>query len=257
MRALAAAILIGLALVAATPAGGDEDVRGVALENAKNDLTTAKKAEYLAYHAFKAGRVAEGIRDIKASEASVAEANGPVHYLEVPPAFGEIFPKDPWKNIVENWDNIRFFDEKAMGPNVAIAKRVQYLLAASEKKNDLIDLVTAELAHPPCVQVTDVRGPIVVNGVPQGKATLSVEVSCTKPVDEVDLVLPGLTIDQMQADNGDKAMLQGAILKVIGDGTSKQVGVTIQTSPDPAKGDQIDEVIEIKGDSYDAFDETM
>jgi len=52
-------------------------------------------------------------------------------------------------------------------------------------------------------------------------------------------------------------MLNGLIAKLLGDGTSKQVGVTIQTTPDPAAGDKVEEVIELEGDSYESFDETV
>ena len=258
MRVGAVAVLFAFALVSAAPAGsGDDDARIVALHNIKNDLGAAHTAEILAYHAFQRGRVAEGIADLKVAEKSVAEASPAIHYVNVAPSFNEIFPHDPWKNVTLNWELVGIYDQKAMNPNLTPAKRLQDLFEAIDKKNDLIELVTTELEHPPCEQLTDLRGPITVNGQPQGKATLSVEVSCTKPVKEVDLVLPGLTVEQMQPDQGDKAQLKGAILKLLGDGTSKQVGVVVQTTPDPAPGGKVEDVIEIKGDSYDYFTETM
>ena len=258
MRVAAVGMLLAFALVAAAPAGsGDDDARIVALHNIKNDLTAAHKAEVLAYHAFARGRVAEGIADLKVGEKIVTEASPAIHYVNAPLGFNEIFPQDPWKNVTLNWELIGIYDQKAMRPDLTFAKRRQYLFDALEKKIDLIDLVTTELEHPPCEQLTDLRGPITVNGQPQGKATLSVEVSCTKPVDEVALVLPGLTVAQMQPDQGDKAQLKGQTIKLTGDGTSKQVGVVVQTTPDPASGDKVEDVIEIKGDSYEYFVETM
>jgi hypothetical protein len=259
MRVAAVAMLLAFAvLFVAAPAGsGDDEARIVALHNIKNDLGAAHKAEILAYLAFKRGRVPEGIADLKVAEKSVQEAEPAIYYVNAPRSFDEIFPRDPWKNVALNWELVGIDDQKAMGPNLTLALRDRHLGDAIEKKNDLIELVTNELEHPPCEQLTDLRGPITVNGQAQGRATLTVEVSCTRPVEEVDLVLPGLTVDEMQPDQGDKAQLKGKIIKLLGDGTSKQVGVVVQTTPDPAGGDKVEDVVEIKGDSYDYFVETM
>ena len=91
---------------------------------------------------------------------------------------------------------------------------------------------------------------------PQGKASLEVDVSCNRPVDEIDLVLPGLTIDEMQPSKGDTATLHGVVVKLLGNGT-KGAGIVFQTTPDPAAGDMLKDVVEITGDSYDYFAETM
>jgi hypothetical protein len=108
----------------------------------------------------------------------------------------------------------------------------QKLLTAAEKKNDLIDLVTSELEHSMCSEVIDLRGPITVNGVPQGPSTLTIDTSCTKPVDSVYVDIPQAVIEQFSAGGTATATVEdgGELLKV-GVHGAKSGEVGVQTSP--------------------------
>ena len=63
----------------------------------------------------------------------------------------------------------------------------------SNIKKNLYELVDNEIRYPMCTELINLRGPVKVNGVPQGSSQLSVDISCTKPVNKVIVVVPRRT----------------------------------------------------------------
>ncbi len=109
-----------------------------------------------------------------------------------------------------------------------------------------------------CSEVIDLRGPITVNGVPQGPSTLTIDTSCTKPVDSVYVDIPQAVIEQFSAGGTATATVEdgGELLKV-GMHGAKSGEVSIQTSPDLVPGEALnEEVVPIHG-SPDYFPEVM
>jgi hypothetical protein len=250
------AALLALTVTAAAPARSNDDERHLALVTLQANVTEALKAERYAFNYNKSGSVDVATKELRAAAVVIKDTEQVASYLTTYKWLDGIHG-NPWDDVRSNIDYILTDDERAASPGTSVARRRQLLLSAGEKKNDLLDLVTAELKRPPCDEVIDLRGPITVNGVAQGHSTVTVDVSCTTPEKSIYVDIPAVMITG--ADTGgngtEKIEKGGKVVEVDLHGT-KSGEVTIQSSPDPAAGEQIDVVV-IAGDSADYFPEVM
>ena len=256
MRLAIAAALLALTVTAVAPARSNDDERHLALVTLQTNLTQAHKAEKYAYIYNKSGSVDVAIKELRASETIIADSKQVGSYLTTYKWLDGIHG-NPWDDVSSQLSFILADDRRAASPGTSVALRRQLLLSAAEKKNDLLDLVTNELKKPPCEEVIDVRGPITVNGVPQGHSTVTVDVACNKPEKSIYVDIPAAVITGADAGGTGTEKIEkgGKVVEVDLNGT-KSGEVTIQSDPDPAAGEKIDVVV-IVGDSADYFQEVM
>jgi hypothetical protein len=258
--AVALASVLVLVLAAAAPAKVNDDVRTTALHTVRTGVEDALALEGNALKQWNAGNKEQAKKELENAEKILDGALPAADALTPPVDLSHYVPDNSWERLGRNMRDIIYWDKRAMekGANVHYD-----LLLAAAKKRDVYTLVNNEITHPVCLELINLRGPITVNGVPQGSSQLSVDVSCTRPVQKIVLMTPNELIAKLEADNAaQKAFLRAPSVVEIDLNGAKSGGVTIQTSPDAAAPNPVDDVVQIKGDSkspstVEVFDEVM
>jgi hypothetical protein len=257
-------ILLLAVTVAVLAAAGDgvaahaaaSDDRTAEARDAVVDLNSAISQEKYALHAIQNGSFADADHAISNSIRALAAVNAGATRMLDDDLPG--LPDSGWMDVQKNasfaasyWDQhaIHYMHEKRKDPT-AMDGWINGALAAKEKALKAAKL----LAHPPCGELFNLQGPIMVNGVAQGPAQLTVSLSCSVPIATFDLEIPGATFQSCDG-SGQVCTIAGYIvtLKV---GGAKTATMTLDTeNVDPeTKGEG--DVIPIAGDSV-VVDETM
>ena len=260
MRVLApvaalASVLV-LVLAAAAPAKVNDDVRTTALHTVRTGVEDALALEGNALKQWNAGNKEQAKKELENAEKILDGALPAADALTPPVDLSHYVPDNSWERLGRNMRDIIYWDKKATEKGANF--HYDIVLAAS-KKHAVYTLVNNEITHPVCLEAINLQGPITVNGVPQGHSQLSIDVSCRQPEQKVIVDVPMNTVVQMVVDGDAKAAIlkAGHIVEVDLNG-AKSGGVTMQTSPDAAAPAPVDsDVVPIKGDSVEYFDEIM
>ena len=261
MRTGAVAFLLLMAIAASARAGsGPTDAERTALKVAQTDLRAALDWEDDALSLAEHFRSNEAHGAIRHALGALDEMGGAAREL-TPPGFWVM----DWRAAhggVEAWS--RFAAELRSAVTLdrdALKEFSGDIIAkvedANKIKRNMLDLVTNTLRDP-CTEVIDVRGPITVNGVPQGHSQLTVSVSCQKRIKEIDLGVPGSVWTSSDAGRDPtKTAAGGAVLEVDVHG-AKSASVTATANPDVRVGEVLaGDIIPIAGDSHPPIDEVM
>jgi hypothetical protein len=260
-RIVILAALFSLMVAAGAPAQIREEPSDVSdMKVVKVDVQAALTYENMALASAKKGNSA------KAREQLV-NARGALNDME--DAMKELVPDewwaweylkvnhkdDPWTKVSGKWfaaTRDDFDAEYEVG-----SKLVKTLEEANAAKEAMLAIVTQEI-HDRCLQLINLRGPIEVNGVPQGHSQLTVTLSCDDPIDVVDLGIQNVVWAQVDAGSATTTTADGGkVLEVDAHG-AKSVTVTAETNPDAASGEKIEgDVVDIAGDSGPPIDEVM
>jgi hypothetical protein len=256
------AVLIALvALVVVATAGArtrEDDTRHLALETMKTNLTSAITAEKEAWLSFHSGKIAAGEHWLSEAEAALDGSENAAKYLTVPSDLDNVFPDSAWGNVSKHLNDALTWDRRAAKGNEPTKTRGLLIGDALVRKKDLLTLVTGELTHPMCSELINLEGPVEVNGVPQGSATLTVEASCTQPEKSIYIDIPLDAIESAAPEGTASAKVEdgGHVLELDLNG-AKSGGASLQTSPDASGGQPFSfEVVPIHG-SGEYFDEVM
>jgi hypothetical protein len=160
---------------------------------------------------------------------------------------------DPW-HVVDTELRDAINDDHGALEYRAFAGNVVLAYAHKLKAFAAVDAAFAD----PCTEVTNLRGPITVNGVPQGASQLTVIISCQEPMKEIDLDLHGQAWTDVQVSKGVARVLEGGEVLAIDLSGVTYVSVTAEGKPDFVDGDKIEgDIIPIHGDSHPPIDEVM
>jgi hypothetical protein len=256
----ALASVLVLVLAAATPARVNDDVRTTALHTVRTSVEDALALEGNALKQWNAGNKAQAAKELENAEKLLEGALPAADALTPPLDLSHYVPDNSWERLGKNMRDIIYWDKRALEKG---ANFHYDILLTATKKHAVYTLVNNELTHPVCLEAINLQGPITVNGVPQGHSQLSVDVSCTRPVQKFVLLTPNELIQKLDADNAAmKATLIGPHVVELDMGGAESGGVTIQTQPDAAPNAPVDDIVEIKGDSrspstVEYFDEVM
>ena len=209
---------------------------------------------------WNAGNKEQAAKELENAEKILDGALPAADSLTPPLDLSHYVPDNSWERLGRNMRDIIYWDKKAMekGANVHYD-----LVLAATKKHAVYTLVNNEITHPVCLEAINLQGPVTVNGVPQGSSQLSVDVSCTRPVQKIVILTPVEAIKQVTTDGGAKvAVLKTAHVLEVDLNGAKSGGATMQTTPDATPNAPLDDVVEIKGDSrnpstVEVFDEVM
>jgi hypothetical protein len=258
--AAALASVLVLVLAASAPARLNDDVRTTALHTVRTSVEDALALEGNALKQWNAGNKAQAAKELENAEKLLDGALPAADALTPTLDLTHYVPDNSWERLGRNMRDIIYWDKRALEKGASF--HYDILLAAT-KKHDVYTLVNNEITHPACLEAINLQGPITVNGVPQGSSQLSVDVSCTRPVQKIVILTPTEAIKQMVTDGGAKAaVLKAANVVEVDLNGAKSGGVTMQTQPDAAPSAPVDDIVEIKGDSRDPstveyFDEVM
>jgi len=265
MRVLApAAALVSvlvLVLAASAPARtNDDDVRTTALHTVRTGVEDALALEGNALKQWHAGNKAQAAKELENAEKILDGALPAADALTPPLDLSHYVPDNSWERLGRNMRDIIDWDKRALEKG---ANFHYDILLAATKKHAVYTLVNNEITHPVCLEAINLQGPITVNGVPQGHSQLSIDVSCTRPVQKIVILTPTELIQKLDADNAAmKATMVGPHVAELVMGGAKSGGVTMETQPDAAPNVPVDDIVEIKGDSrspstVEYFDEVM
>lgn len=261
MRIAILAALLLLAVAGSAPAQNREEPSDVsAMKVVKVDVQAALTYEKMALASAKKGNSA------KAHEQLV-NARGALN--DMVDALKELVPddwwateylkvnhkEDPWTQVDRKWytaSNADYDAEYQVGSQL-----VHTLEEADAAKEEMLAVVTQAI-HDRCLELINLRGPIEVNGVPQGHSQLTVTVSCDDPIDELDLGIANAVWTQADAGSASTTTADGGEVLVVDAHGAKSVSVTAEANPDAASGQQLEgDIVEIAGDSGPPIDETM
>ena len=201
MRVLAPAVALAsvlvLVLAAAAPAKVNDDVRTTALTTVKTNVDDAIKLEANAYKQWKAGNKAQARKEIENAVTLLDGALPAADALTPPVDLTKYVPDNSWERLGRNMRDVIYWDKRAVEKNGAFDYDI---VKAALTKHAIYALVNNELTHPVCLEAINLQGPITVNGVPQGHSQLSVDVSCTRPVQKIVLLTPNELIQKLEAD---------------------------------------------------------
>jgi len=255
MRAVLAVGVVLLAAASAAPAGVRDSPRDAALKVVVANTKAAISYEKVALNYARAGNVAGTRAELQSARHALTLELQAVQILTPPAALvGAVQgKKDPWGQLgdwrTEAWAHDSVAEDE---PKYAVG----LIDSALELKEKMLSLATGEVKHPDCAVVTDLRGPIEVNGVPQGHSTLTVDVACKKPIEIVLVMIPGDDMTQVAGSSPTKIDANGAVAEADVNDLVKNVTFTMETTPDPSEGSPVD-VVPIAGDSSEYFQETM
>ena len=119
--------------------------------------------------------------------------------LTPPDDFKHYVPENSWTNLTRSMKYLITVDESALR-SISPGGFRSELYTADNIKKHLFELVDDEIRYPMCSELINLRGPITVNGVPQGSSQLSVDISCTKPVNKMFVVVPSNRVVTVVAD---------------------------------------------------------
>lgn len=256
---------LALALLAGAPGAHAEGGDGrpsdlTAMKTAKVDLRAALTYERMALASAKSRDAAKAHRELINSRGALNDGAEAIEQLTPPFQWSVDFRAinhrtEPWTQFADDWRNLLNMDFAAhqlAGPGL-----VRILSAAVSDKTAMLGFITRAIRDK-CLELENLRGPIEVDGVPQGPSELTVTVSCDDGIDELELGTDGVV--WTQADAGPDAVTMGAggqVLEVDGKG-AKSVTVTAEGNPDSAAGDQlVGDIVPIAGDSAPPFDEVL
>lgn len=252
------AVLLVFVLSATATAQTNDDVAPVALTTVKTNVGDAIRLEKSALRLAKDGNQAGAKEEIKNAEDLLEGAYPAADALTPSPGLSTHAPGSGWEHLDFDIRLAARDDAKAVRRRGAPLNTGE-VEAALFQKNRIYDLVNGELTHPLCSVLINLQGPIEVNGVPQGHAQLSVDVSCTTPIKRVLVDTPDNAVTTKATDGGAKSATDyAAYLIDLFFGGGKSGGVTETTSPDAADGQPVDiEIVPIVGDSVEYYPETM
>jgi len=252
--------VIGAAAVSAWAGGPTQrDERAIAAEGARGLFLAAINQEEFAR---------EHPDDPKQGATPYAMAHDSVRELTNVAATAKKFlSEDPaWmgKNSDGLWEQVLTLADAALGHDRLAMEHFKARKGSLDGLYELGEAITykkrgmkiaAELAKPACAILIDVRGPITVNGVPQGEPQATFAFSCTEPIRTIKIWTPGEQLDQCSAA-GSCAIANGNDVTEQAGGT-KQPSVTVQGNL--ADGEQaVIDIVPIAGDSYSyVVDEVM
>ncbi len=256
MRILPVAALLTSVLLlgaSAAPAKSNYGPRTSALREVRLGVSYAQTLEANAIKQSKAGN----------EEASIAEVKNALHLLnQVLPAAKSLTPPGifkpwvhpgPWEKLISSLEYVIRGDEDSIHATTPEGARY-YLHSVSEAKENIYKLLDAEIRRPMCTELINLRGPITINGVPQGSSRLSVDVSCNQPEQKVIVAVPGSTVAQAAPDGQATVVVKAANVVEVDLNGATSGGVTIETSPDASSGKPVDSlIVPIAGDSHDEY----
>jgi len=261
---LAWIVVVGAVIAAVATsawAGGPQDERAIAAEGARGEFLAAINQEEFAR---------EHPDDPKQGATPYAMAYDSVRELTNVAATAKKFlGEDPaWmgKNSDGLWEQILTLADAALGHDRLAMEHFKARKGSLDGLYELGEAITYkkrgmkiadELAKPACAILTDVRGPITVNGVPQGEPQATFSFSCTEAIRTIKIWTPGEQLDQCTAAGGSCAIANGSDVTEQAGGT-KQPSVTVQGNA-LADGEQaVIDIVPIAGDSYSyVVDEVM
>jgi hypothetical protein len=175
-----------------------------------------------------------------------------------------ILYSDPgWMND-PGWDAIKtdvgraayFYEPRAMmflREDHPASEVVRWIEGALKYKEKALAAASA-LAKPPCVELVNLQGPFMVNGVAQGEPQLTIGLTCTQGIKSLKVETPHETVDACTNPGHACAITHGSDITAEA-GDSKDPSVTVK-GPALADGEEV--IVEIKGDSIDYIvDEVM
>jgi hypothetical protein len=257
MRILAAAALLASVLLlgaSAAPAKSDYGPRTTALREVRLGVSYAMTLEANAIKLSKAGKEGESIDEVKNALHLLKQVLPAAKTLTPPGIMKPWIPPSSWEKLISRLTYVIGADEDSLRATTPLGGRYP-LYHANEVKDEIYKLLDAEIRRPMCTELINLRGPITVNGVPQGPSQLSVDVSCKQPEQKVIVVVPTSTVVQAVPDGGATAVaVKAASVVEVDLNGAKSGGVTIETKPDAAAGAPVDsDVIPIAGDSHDEY----
>ena len=137
--------------------------------------------------------------------------------------------------------------------NLKTEDTIGWIRGAIAKKNAALK-VANYLAHLPCTELVNLRGPIMVNGVAQGPWQLTLSFSCTVAIDEVEVEIPDAEIQS--CDGSGHACAVNGDLVTLHASDSKTATMTLDTENVGDGNHFTSDVVPIAGDSV-VVDEIM
>lgn len=231
-----------------------------AMKVAKVDLEAALSYEKMALASARKRNSAKAHHQLVNARGALNDMRDAVEELAPPEWWDHEYAvlhhkEEPWLKFGRNLGELEKLDLEARGE--VGGDLVELLEAANERKREMLDFVT-EAIKSRCVELVNLRGPITVNGVPQGHSELTVSISCHEGIDELDLSIHNLIWTEADAGADKAKVLEGGkVLEVDAHG-AESVTVTAEANPDPASGQTLaGDIIPIAGDSAPPIDETM
>lgn len=257
-------ILLLAVTVAVLAATGDgiaahavaSDDRTAEARDAVVDLNSAIVQEKYALHAIQNGSFADADHAISNSIRALAAVNAGATRMLDDDLPG--LPDSGWKDVQENasfadsyWDQhaLHYIHENR-NDQTFIDGWIKGALAAKEKALK----AATYLAHPPCTELFNVAGPVLVGGVAQGPAQLTVGLSCPIQVATFELEVPGATFQSCDG-SGHVCTIAGDIV-TLNVGGAKTATMTLDTENVDAETKGEGDIIPIAGDTV-VVDEIM
>lgn len=224
------------------------------------DLVAAIAYEQQALASYEAGHEQAAHQQLIESARALSAMSGAFGVLVPEPwAEGEfvrlLHAENPWHRLEREWSDVRYQESGLLARTSTGAIFVANLKRQIAAKQRMLAFVEAA-SKDHCTEAINLRGPITVNGVPQGHSELTVAVSCSEPIKEIVLGLDGVTFSKAESSQG-TVKVSGDALEVDLNNVT-YVSVTAEGNPDFASGDKLDgEIVPIAGDSAPPMDETM
>lgn len=261
MRIAILAALLSLVVVGSAPAqnrGEPSDVS--AMKVVKVDVQAALTYESMALASAKKGNSAKAHQQLVNARGALSDMGDALKELVPDQWWAYEYLKanhkdDPWTQVDREWYTASSADYDA---EIRVGSQLVDTLEKANAAKEAMLAVVTQAIHDRCLELVNLRGPIEVNGVPQGRSQLTVSVSCDDPIDELDLGILNAVWTQADAGSASTAMADGGkVLEVDAHG-AKSVSVTAEANPDAAPGQQLEgDIVPIAGDSAPPIDETM
>lgn len=258
IASIAAALFVLLALTAAAAPARVQDSRAKIIKAAKTDLAAALVDEQHALAEYQAGDENKARNDIARSHSALQYLARAVNLLLPDPWEAHAYMRvhgteEPWHHLADQVHEVFLDDHAILDGRGSFLPNVKRAIAEKKEMLAFVDGASRDR----CTVATNLEQ-LSVNGVPQGPSTLGVAVSCSEPMEEVDLDLKGITWTDEGASPGTVRIVDGGDVLEVDLGGAKYMSVTAEGNPDFAPGDKVEgDIIPIHGDSAAPIDETM
>lgn len=251
----AAAVLLVAAGDGLAARAAARDDRATAARAAVVDLRSAISQEYYAIHAIDSDSIHNAAAAITNSERALSAVSEMADTMLADDLPG--LPDTGWKKVKHYTDSAdSYYDQEALyhlHHDMKPEDAARWIRGAITKKNAALKVVNY-LAHPPCTELVNLRGPIMVNGVPQGPSQLTLSFSCTVAINEVEVDIPNAAIQSCDG-SGDACAVNGDLVTLHA-GDSKTATMTLDTE-NVGDGDHFaSDIVPIAGDTV-VVDEIM
>jgi len=231
------------------------DDRTKAASDAVVDLRSAIAQERYAIHAVDTGNRAGAIEAVVHSQDALAAVSAMADRMLADDLPG--LPDTGWAKVKRDTALAdSHYDLDALlhlRHHLSDEDTIHWIRSAITAKGKALS-VAKYLAGPPCSELVNVRGPIMVNNVPQGPWVLTLSFSCSVAVDVVDVDIPGADIQSCDGD-GQPCTVNGDLVKLKAGG-DKTPTMTLDTENIGGGEHFVEDVVPIAGDTI-VVDETM